>query len=358
VSDVEELNRVLERAVTLRNMLKNPDRVEHVAENAARHFREHVEPMGYKAFLVAVDREAYTLYKQALDQYLPPEYSEVVISPGFNDPESLRRYHLTDEAEQRIRKAFRDPDELPKILIVTEKLLTGYDAPVLYCMYLEKPMRDHVLLQAIARVNRPYEDDEGRRKTAGFVLDFVGIFDKLERALAFDSDDVAGVIDGLDVLMAHFEHLVEEGRRAYLPIWAGLHEDKAVEAVLEHFRDRERRDAFYRYVRELQELYEILSPDPVLRPFLPDYEALTRMYQVVRAAYEPHLSVDKSFLRETAVLVQRQTETTSLLDPERIVTLDPATLEQLAQADAPDTVKVFNLVKALSGMAEREVASV
>jgi type I site-specific restriction-modification system R (restriction) subunit len=51
---------------------------------------------------------------------------------------------------------------------VTEKLLTGFDAPILYCMYLDKPMRDHVLLQAIARVNRPYEDDEGRRKPAGF----------------------------------------------------------------------------------------------------------------------------------------------------------------------------------------------
>ena len=75
VSDIEELNRVLERAVTLKNMLKNPDRVERVAEYVADHFRENVEPMGYKAFLVAVDREACALYKEALDKHLPPEYS-------------------------------------------------------------------------------------------------------------------------------------------------------------------------------------------------------------------------------------------------------------------------------------------
>ena len=81
---------------------------------------------------------------------------------------------------------------MPKILIVTEKLLTGFDAPILYCMYLDKPMRDHVLLQAIARVNRPYEDDEDAGSRAGFVLDFVGIFEKLEKALAFDSQDVDG----------------------------------------------------------------------------------------------------------------------------------------------------------------------
>ena len=79
---------------------------------------------------------------------------------------------------------------LAKILIVTDKLLTGYDAPPLYCLYLDKPMRDHTLLQAIARVNRPYENEAQEMvKPHGFVLDFVGIFDKLEKALAFDSDE-------------------------------------------------------------------------------------------------------------------------------------------------------------------------
>jgi type I restriction enzyme, R subunit len=101
---------------------------------------------------------------------------------------------LSQEQEKKIRKNFIKKSEQPKILIITEKLLTGYDAPILYCMYLDKPMRDHVLLQAIARVNRPYEDEEGLVKPSGFVLDFVGIFEKLERALAFDSDVVASVI--------------------------------------------------------------------------------------------------------------------------------------------------------------------
>ena len=69
-----------------------------------------------------------------------------------------------------------------RYLIVTQKLLTGFDAPILYCMYLDKPMRDHVLLQAIARVNRPYEDEDGLVKPAGFVLDFVGIFENVEKS--------------------------------------------------------------------------------------------------------------------------------------------------------------------------------
>lgn len=261
VSDIEELNSVLDRAVTLRNMMKNRERIEKIAAFVAEHFKTTIEPMGYKAFLVAVDREACTLYKAALDRYLPPEYSEVIISSGGKkDTAHLRRYRLSEDREQTIRRAFRKPDVLPKILIVTEKLLTGFDAPILYCLYLDKPMRDHVLLQAIARVNRPYEDDHGRHKPAGFVLDFVGIFEKLEQALAFDSEDVEGVVKGVDVLQARFAALMGEARTACLAIAKGQTGDKAAEAVLEHFRDAERRQAFYAFFRELQDVYETLSP--------------------------------------------------------------------------------------------------
>ena len=110
VSDIEELNKILERAVTLKNMLKNRDRVNRVARFVAEHFQNTVEPMGYKGFLVAVDREACVLYKEALDKYLPPEWSQVVISSGGKgDSDELRRHHLEEAEEQAIRQAFRKP---------------------------------------------------------------------------------------------------------------------------------------------------------------------------------------------------------------------------------------------------------
>jgi type I restriction enzyme R subunit len=183
-------------------------------------------------------------------------------------------------------------------------------------MYLDKPMRDHVLLQAIARVNRPYESEEGQRKTTGLIVDFVGVFENLERALAFDSKDVSGVVEGLDVLKERFTQLMAQGRADYLLLTEGKTEDKAAEAVLEHFRDKERREAFYAFFRELQEIYEILSPDPFLRPFLEDYERLVGMYRLVRSAYEPHVPVDKSFLRKTAEIVQKHTQTSQILKPQ------------------------------------------
>jgi len=354
VSDIETLNKVLERAVTLRNMMKNRERVDGVAKFIAEHYRSNVEPMGYKAFVVGVDREACALYKDALDCYLPPEYSDVVISHGHNDPAELRRFHYDETKELEIRKAFRKPDGLPKILIVTEKLLTGFDAPILYAMYLDKPMRDHVLLQCIARVNRPYEDADDRAKPAGFVLDFVGIFEKLEQALAFDSKDVSGVVTGIPDLQKRFAGLMAHARAEYLGIGKGLRADKEVEAIVEYFRDEDRRTTLQEFVSELENLFEIISPDAFLRPYLDDYDAVMRISAIVREAFYPGIDVDRSFLRKTAELVQEHTATSPIQGISKVYKLSEDSLDQLTLMDAPDTVKVVNLVKLLHDLVANE----
>lgn len=352
IADTEELDRVLDKAVRLKNMLKNRKRVDKIAQFVADHFKKYVQPMGYKAFLVAVDREACRLYKEALDEYLPKEMTQVVISRNNNDPPELKRYYLSEQEEAEVRKSFRKPDENPQILIVTEKLLTGYDAPILYCMYLDKPMRDHVLLQAIARVNRPYEDKVGRRKTNGLIVDFVGIFDKLERALAFDYQDVEGVVESLDVLKERFKDLMEHGKRYYLSLIAGKDEDKAAEAVLEHFRDEKIRKDFYTYFRELEELYEILSPDPFLRPYMDDYNILVDMYRLLHSAYEPHTPVDKSLLRKTTQIVKRHTKTRFVLEPQATYEIGVEVLIRILHEEKPEMVKVFNLLNEIYRIVE------
>ena len=360
LSDIDDLNRVLDRAVTLKNMLKNRARIRRVAEYVARHYRETVEPMGYKAFLVGVDREACALYKQALDEFLPPEYSRVVISPAHTDAERyphLVPYHLAEELEKAVRNDFRDPDTQPKILIVTEKLLTGYDAPVLYCLYLDKPMRDHVLLQAIARVNRPYEDAGGRRKPGGFVLDFVGIFENLEKALAFDSRDVQSVIEGLDVLKVRFRSQMARGRSEVLTLLTGKSADKAAEAALTAYLDEDRRQAFYQFYAELEALYEILSPDVFLREFMDDYRRIADVYALLRNAYEnTDRPADADLARKTAYLVQAHTQAGVIRDAVTVYEITPNTLDQIARSNQPDTVKVFNLIKSIEQKVADEAA--
>jgi type I restriction enzyme R subunit len=347
ISDIETLNRVLDKAVTLKNMLKNKERMENVAAFVVKHFKDYVEPMGYKAFLVAVDREACALYKKELDKLLPKEYSEVIYSPFHGDEEPLKEYHLTEEQEKRIRKAFRQPDKNPKILIVTEKLLTGFDAPILYCMYLDKPMRDHVLLQAIARVNRPYEDSGGRKKTSGFVLDFVGIFDNLEKALSFDSTDISGIVKDIEILKQRFSDMIKIARTNYLTLIKGKTKDKAVEAVLDYFRNDKARQEFYEFFKEISAIYEILSPDSFLRPFIDDFDTLARMFKIVLEAYEPGVIIDREFTRKTAKLVQEKTKSEQIKSTLDVYEINEKTLRKLEEESTSDTEKVFNLLRSL-----------
>ncbi len=307
IADIEELNKILERAVNLKNFLKSKDRVKKVARYVADHFLEDVEPLGYKAFLVAVDREACTFYKDALDAIMPPEYSEIVFTGNNNDQPHLKKWHLDPKREKQIRKNFTKVGEWPKILIVTEKLLTGFDAPILYAMYLDKPMRDHTLLQAIARVNRPYENEEAEMvKPHGFVLDFVGIFDKLGKALAFDSDEINAIVKDIGLLKHSFKAKLEAKAPAYLALVTEKFDDKDVDNLIEYFRDKDRRQEFFKEYKEIEMLYEIISPDAFLRPFMDMYTTLSSIYAVVRNAYAKKVYVDRGFQRKTNELIQQR----------------------------------------------------
>ena len=346
VSDFEELDAILARAVNLKAIMKAPDRVDKIAVHVAKHFQENVEPMGFKAFLVAVDREACALYKEALDRHLPSEYSEVVYSPYNQDPEAMKVHWHTDDEEKEIRKKFSDKNEQPKILIVTQKLLTGFDAPILYCIYLDKPMRDHVLLQAIARVNRPYEDNDGLIKPYGFVLDFVGIFANLEKALAFDSEDMGSVIRNIDVLKTLFAKLIQEDAAQYLPL-AGGWDDRAKERAIEHLVDKEDREAFFKFFKQLQNIYTILSPDACLHPFIDDYQSLASLYGLIRNAYADRVYVDKELTAKTKELLQQHTGSDQFALPDAIQELNANTLREIKQSYVSTKVKVLNLRKIL-----------
>jgi type I restriction enzyme R subunit len=353
IADIEELNKILDRAVNLKNFLKGKDRVEKVAQYVADHYRENVEPLGYKAFLVGVDREACALYKEALDAILPKEYSAIVYTGSNNDPPRLKKWHLEPTREKQIRKSFTKVGEWPKILIVTEKLLTGFDAPILYAMYLDKPMRDHTLLQAIARVNRPYENEAQEMvKPHGFVLDFVGIFDKLEKALAFDSDEINAIVKDLGLLKQLFKSKMESKVPTYLTLVGRTFDDKDVDNLIEHFRDQDRRKEFFKEYKEIEMLYEIISPDAFLRPFIDQYATLSSIYAVVRNAYAKTVYVDRAFQKKTNQLVREHIGTGPLMKISEFVMIDENTIDLIKRQKGGESTKVINLVKSIEKAAE------
>jgi len=201
-------------------MLNRADQVIYMrAFDVCEHYRNNWQGTGFKAQLVAPSKAAALRYKQFLDE-LATVSSEVVISPpdereGFEEIDAeestdevvafwqrmMRRYGSEDEYVKQIVNAFKHGDE-PEILIVVDKLLTGFDAPRNTVLYLTRRLREHSLLQAIARVNRLYEDDAGTRaKEFGFVIDYVGILGDLDQALTtysafegFDEGDLHGAL--------------------------------------------------------------------------------------------------------------------------------------------------------------------
>jgi type I restriction enzyme R subunit len=344
VASIEELNRILDKADKLKAVLKAPDRVDAIAAHIARHYRENVEPLGFKAFVVAVDREACALYKEALDRYLPADYSRVVYTADHKDTGLLRQYHLDDAEEKRVRKVFRAPGELPKVLIVTEKLLTGYDAPVLYVMYLDKPLKDHTLLQAIARVNRPFPD-----KKSGLIVDYIGVFENLQRALAFDTATISkGLID-LEKLKERFSDLLLAAQATIAPI--NLSADPGRPArIIDHFFDAERRESFVGLFQELQMAYEILSPDPFLRDYLDDYGLLVQVYQVIYNYFNPEAEKRRSqrkLLRKTDALIRQNVQVTSLVDTLPLYPINRDIGTVVKADNVSDRVKVTNLYRSL-----------
>jgi type I restriction enzyme R subunit len=359
VTDIDELNRVLDRAVGLRTFLTADDRVEKVAAYVAEHFKESVLPLGYKAFLVGVNREACAKYKRALDKLLSPEWTEAVYTENaadLIDRPLVAELQLSPERESDVRLLFKKANENPKILIVTDKLLTGYDAPLLYCMYLDKPMRDHVLLQAIARVNRPYVDANGVRKRVGLVVDFVGVLRELKKALQFDSDDVSGVIEDLDLLLKDFLDKIEKAKTAYLETGPGG-DDEKLEQVVGRLFDPEERKAFYEAYKDIEALWEILWPSPELRDHIESYKNLAKLYAAVRNAYAPRIGFVADLAYKTRRLVEQSAEQEALGVLTKTVTFDVKTLEGLQREPGSHEGKVFNLVRSLHQELEEEPAA-
>lgn len=351
ITDVEELNKVLDRAIGLRAFLKADDRVTKVAAFVAEHFTTNVLPLGYKAFVVAVDREACAKYKQALDKLLPPEWTEAVYTENAADVVDrplVAELQLSEEREEDVRLLFKKADKKPKILIVTDKLLTGYDAPLLYCLYLDKPMRDHVLLQAVARVNRPYVDKEGVRKPIGLVIDFVGVLRELKKALQFDSSDVEGVIEDLDLLLQDFLDKIGKVKADYLEAGeAGDADERLERLVYGRFLEPEPRKAFFEAYKDIENLWEVLSPSKELVDHIGTYKRLAQLYAAVRNAYADKIGFVADIAYKTRQLVEQGATQEGLGRLTKSVTFDVKTLEALRSDKGTDEGKVFNLVRGL-----------
>lgn len=272
--------RLSQQASSLEVLIKAPHRVSQVAADIAEHFKTHAQPQGFKAQVVVYDKETCVAYKEELDKFFPTETSTIVMSSAQTDPPEWAKW-CPDRVElDRLLERFNDPDDPLQIVIVTAKLLTGFDAPILQAQYIDKPLKDHTLLQAITRTNRVYPPN----KAYGLVVDYLGIFDDVAASLAFDDQSVQEVIKNLDTLKDDFAPAME----AALAFFPGVDRSddgwEALQKAQEHLPDEQTRDKFAKAYSTLHHLWEALSPDPFLGGYRHDYLWLSSVYQSTRPA--------------------------------------------------------------------------
>jgi len=278
--DLSEQDRddLSKRAARMAVLVKNPDRVRAIVSHVVDHFKSKVEPNGFKAQVVVFDRECCVLYKKVMDELIGPEASAIVMSSSKGDKPEWKAHIREKDAEEKLLDRFRDPADPLKFVIVTSKLLTGFDAPILQVMYLDKPMKDHNLLQAICRVNRTY----GQTKTHGLIVDYIGIFDDVAKALDFDEKAVQRVISNIDELRKALPVQMQKCLAFFPNVNRTVGGYEGLIAAHECIRGNELKDKFAAEYNLLARIWEALSPDPCLKPYEKDYRWLTQIYESVK----------------------------------------------------------------------------
>ena len=327
--DRDNLARAASRMAVL---VKVPERISKIGADVAHHYREAVEPNGFKAMMVTFDQECCLLYKAELDKHLPPEASEIIISVTKKD-DRYKPYDRDRDEEEKLLDRFRDPNDPLKVLVVTAKLLTGFDAPILQAMYLDKPLRDHTLLQAICRTNRTYGD----KKTHGLIVDYLGVFDDVAKALEFDEKGFREVVSNITGLKDKLAPAVQKCLAYFPGVDRTITGYEGLIVAQDCLPNNDVRDAFAADYSYLAKLWEALSPDPGLALYEADYRWASQVYVSVQPTTGTGRLIWHSLGAKTIELIHQNVHVDAVRDDLDKIVLDAELLE--AVLGTPDPKK-------------------
>jgi type I restriction enzyme R subunit len=331
--------RLSKQAAKFGYLVKAQDRIQKVTLDIVKHFRENIEPSGFKGQVVVYDREACHLYKKEIDKHMSPAESAVVMTIDNGDPQDWKEeYLLTDNELGKLLDRFRDNKDPLKLLIVTSKLLTGFDAPINKVMYLDKPMKDHNLLQAICRVNRPYLS-----KYRGLIVDYIGVFDDVGKALNFDLEDMRKVISNTETLKKELPVAMAKCLDYFINIDRNISGYEGLLAAQDCLPNDEVRDMFAADYSYLYRHWEALSPNLILKPYENDYKWLTQIYESIKPPSGRGRLLWHALGEKTLKLIHENVMVQTIRDDLDTLVLDENILEQMKAGDPSKTSKEVEL---------------
>ncbi|MBN1384820.1 MAG: HsdR family type I site-specific deoxyribonuclease [Elusimicrobia bacterium] len=365
-SELEELpedigekieGRIKEKLNSIKVVLENQKRINLIAKDIAEHFKVNVDGK-FKAMVVAASRLACDRYKKELDKFLPPEYSEIVMTYDKSD----RQQELIERvAETRARFGTRDigdarksivdkykNEEYPKILIVTEMLLTGFDAPELQVMYLDKPLKEHRLLQAIARTNRSYKD----LKEAGIIIDYVGVLGEIKKAFKiYNEEDIKCVLFSYENVEKEFKDLIGKILKMFEKLPENYERETFLKAVEILTTDKVNEREFVRNYRSLRKIFELLGSKEIKIDYLEDYKRISAIYTYYMKVVNQEPPIEdyvEKYFDKTIKFIHESTEIKSLETGLPEVSFDQRYLEELEEKIKSKKEKAANILFALN----------
>jgi type I restriction enzyme R subunit len=343
----EEKTDIIRETVTSQQLSELPSRVQALSEDIYEHYQEKLAPNGWKGLVVTPSREAAKRYGEALrDLHDTPDDIRVVISQDNGDELASDAIVPAGEQSQLIT-SFKNEDA-PMLLVVCDMLLTGFDATVLKGMYLDRNLKDHSLLQAIARVNRP---ENGKHN--GLIVDYRGALSNLDDALEYDDEVIEEEIVAEEgELLEQFEEILDECLDMFSSELVVESQEDVTALVSEVAQQSER---FKEKVTRLQNIYESLSPNGELIEYEAVYHDLNRIrleLESIEQSHEQQLTTTDDWGQKTLDLIEDNIDIDTVGNQYPEFELDSSSLDDIS--DVPPEIEVVRVGKGLQAIVERK----
>lgn len=284
--------------VTKERIAEAPSRIRQIALDIIDHYTKYIEPNGYKAMLVASSREAAVTYKKELDKLNAP-ISKIIMSSDLGetgrDGTNWDEYYLTDINRKKESEEFKRVGNPTKILIVVDMLLVGYDVPICKVLYLDKIITKHNLLQAIARVNRVYDE----AKTNGLVIDYSGVTKDLQRAFEkFEKQDTDGALYPIGGVLVE----LHKRHQIVMTHLDGLDRND-YDGAIEKFTSADKREQFEHDFKLFSVGLDAVLPGLYATPYISDFKFATEVRQLIRTRYDGVKPSLKSYSQKIKQLI-------------------------------------------------------
>ena len=262
----EEKERLKRKFARLESLVIAPERIKNIARDIVEHFNKRVKEIDGKAMVVTISRKAAVkLYEEMIKLPDVPSLAVVMSGNKRKDPEEFRAHIRNKKELDNLLNDFKNPEKDPKMVIVVDMLLTGFDVPCLHTMYFDKPMKGYSLAQAIARVNRVFKDKPG-----GLIVDYIGIADNLRKSLRVYT------MDTLEYILSDINKIIELLKEKYDIVssmfhglnyysWQSLPSEELAKLTTKAYTSLSTEEAKKRFVKNylaLKKLYALASPHP------------------------------------------------------------------------------------------------